>query len=196
MASANPKRKRLSDVFSSAPLVKKMGKEKAVPWENVAPARVAEWLDVYAKANNTSREIMLASILPTVARLTGETTIKVDCKLKTEQINLFVICLSEPGSGKSPAFQNGCSQLVRLHVEEQASTTLFVDEFTEAGLFQQLKSSLGRKAINGKEEVSQFFEPISHGFKEKGRVDAERLIQLYDGSTWVYTKGDKSSRQV
>ena len=51
--------------------------------ENVAPARVAEWLDVYAKANNTSREIMLASILPTVARLTGETTIKVDCKLKT-----------------------------------------------------------------------------------------------------------------
>ena len=83
MASANPKRKRLSDVFSSAPLVKKMGKEKAVPWENVAPARVAEWLDVYAKANNTPREIMLASILPTVARLTGETTIKVDCKLKT-----------------------------------------------------------------------------------------------------------------
>ena len=108
-----------------------------------------------------------------------------------------MICLSEPGSGKSPAFQNGCSQPVCLHVEEQASTTLFVDEFTEAGLFQQLKSSLGRKAIIRKKEVSHFFEPISHGFtEEKRRVDAERLIQLYDGSTWVYTKGDKSSRQV
>ena len=144
-----------------------MGKEKAVPWENVAPVCVAEWLEVFMKANNTSKEIMLASILPMLACLTGETTIKVECKLKTERINLFVICLSEPGSWKSPAFQNGCSQLVRLHVEEQASTTLSVDEFTEAGLFQQLKSSLGRKAIIGKEEVLKMFESISHGFKEK-----------------------------
>ena len=24
----------------------------------------------------------------------------------------------------------------------------------------------------------------------------ERMIQLYDGSTWVYTRGDKSARQV
>ena len=197
MASAFPKRKRLSNVSFSAPQIKQLGKEKVMPWNEIAPKRIGEWLDVYAKANNTSREILMASILPTVACLTGETTVRVDCKLKTEQINLFVVCLSEPGSGKSPAFQNGCSQPVRLHVEDQTSTTLFVDEFTEAGLFQQLKTSLGHKAILGKEEVSQFFEPILHCGKEKGRaVDAERLIQLYDGATWVYTKGDKSSRQV
>ena len=73
---------------------------------------------------------------------------------------------------------------------------LFVDEFTEAGLFQQLKTSIGHKAIIGKEEVSQFFEPLLHSLKDKGHVDVERSIQLYEGVTWVYTKGDKSSWQV
>lgn len=156
---------------------------------------MSEWLNVYARANNTSREILLASIFPTVACLMGATNIKVDCKLRHEHVNLFMLCLSPPGSGKSPAFQNGCSQPVRLHVEDQASTTLFVDEFTEAGLFRRLQSSMGHKAIVGKEEVSQFLEQIL-GVKEKSRLDVERLITLYNCATWVYTKGGKSKRQV
>lgn len=125
----------------------------------------------------------------------GATNIKVDCKLRHEHVNLFMLCLSPLGSGKSPAFQNGCSQPVRLHVEDQVSTTLFVDEFTEAGLFRQLQSSMGHKAIVGKEEVSQFLEQIL-GVKEKSRLDVERLITLYNCATWVYTKGGKSKRQV
>ena len=126
----------------------------------------------------------------------GQTTIKVDCRLRPEQVNLFLICLSPPGSGKSPAFQNGCSQPIRLHVEEQKSTNIFVDEFTEAGLFQQMKGAQGHKAIVGKEEASQFIDGILSGAREKSKIDVERLIQLYDGATWVYTKGNKSARQV
>ena len=30
----------------------------------------------------------------------------------------------------------------------------------------------------------------------KKKMDVERLIQLYDEAMWMYTKGDKSSRQV
>ena len=121
-----------------------------IPWDKIAPAAVVEWLDVYAQANNTSRDILLASILPTITCLMGPTTIKVDCKMPTEKVNLFLICLCPPGSGKSPAFQNGCSQPICLHVEEQSKNPLFVDEFTEAGLFRQLNTSSGQKAILGK----------------------------------------------
>lgn len=105
-----------------------------------------------------------------------------------------MVCLSVPGSGTSPAFQNACSQADHIHVEEQSSTTLFID-FTETGLFRQLMTSTNHKAIVGKEEVSQFFEQIL-GVKERSRLDVEMLIQLYDGATWVNTKGDKSARQV
>ena len=73
---------------------------------------------------------------------------------------------------------------------------LFVDEFTEAGLFRQLKATPGHKAITGEEEASQFFERLLGGSREKIKIDLERLIQLYDGCTWVYTRGDKTARQV
>ena len=68
------------------------------------------------------------------------------------------------------------------NVEDQKSMLLFVDEFTEAGLFQQLKATAGSKAIVGKEEVSQLFDNLLQNTKEKSRLDVEQLIQLYDGA--------------
>ncbi|KAL9977262.1 hypothetical protein ACROYT_G014646 [Oculina patagonica] len=135
------------------------------------------------------------NILPTVACLMGPTTIKVECKLRREHVNLFMVCVSAPGSGKSPAFHNVYSQPIRTRVEEQSDTALFADVFTQKGLFNQLKKTRGHKAIVGKEEVSQFFEQIL-GVNERSRLDVERLIQLYDGATWVYTKGDKEIRML
>lgn len=49
-----------------------------------------------------------------------------------------MVCLSVPGHGKSPTFKKACLQPVRIHIEKQLSTTLFTDDFTEAGLFRQL----------------------------------------------------------
>lgn len=121
-----------------------------------------------SKANNTNRNILLTSILPTVASLMGKTTIKVDCKLRPKQINVFMVCLSAPGSRKPPTFENACSQPVQLYFEDQEfMPALFLDEFTEVGLFQQLKSTKRSKAIVGKEEVLQIFEQlILQGRKE------------------------------
>ena len=146
----------------------------------------------------TTRDILLASVLPTVARLMGPSTVKVDCRIRAETINLYMICLCEPGAGKSPALQHGCAQPIRLHVEAKEDNPIFVDEFTEAGLFRQLKyikPSL-HKAIVGKEEASQFFDQLLGAPREKSHIDMERMIQLYGGSTWVYTRGDKSECQV
>ncbi|KAL9977882.1 hypothetical protein ACROYT_G015337 [Oculina patagonica] len=108
------KRRRVSDISAMASKVKQTASEMRLLWDTVACANVAQWFDVYSKANNTSRDI-----LPTVVCLMGQTTIKVDCRLRPEQVNLFIICLSSPGSGKSPTFHNGCSQPVQLHIEEQ-----------------------------------------------------------------------------
>ncbi|KAJ7340380.1 hypothetical protein OS493_003124 [Desmophyllum pertusum] len=69
--------------------------------------------------------------------------------------------------------------------------TIFVDEFTEAGLFQQMKGAQGHKAIVGKEEASQFIDGILSGAREKSKIDVERLIQLYDGATWVTQRAIK-----
>ena len=94
--------------------------------------------------------------------------------------------MSRPGSGKSPAFQNGFSQPICLQVQKQSQNPFCVDEFTDVVFFD--------KAIISK-EVSQFFKQIQ-GVKEKCKLDVQWLIQLYDSATWVYTKEDESARQV
>ena len=196
MASAFPPSAKRARTAAEAPSVRKQGKEVSIPWDEICPTFISEWLDTFSKANNTTRDILLASVLPTVACLMGPSTVKVDCRIRAETVNLYMICLCDPGAGKSPAFQHGCAQPIRLHVEAKEDNPLFVDEFTEAGLFRQLKSTPGHKAIIGKEEASQFFEQLLGASREKSRIDMERMIQLYDGSTWVYTRGDKSARQV
>ena len=86
-------------------------------------------------------------------------------------------------------------QPVRLHVEAKEDIPLFVDEFTEAELFRQLKGTPSHKAIIGKEEASHFFEQLLGGLREKNRIDFDRLIQLYNGGTWVYARDDETTCQ-
>ncbi|KAL9977403.1 hypothetical protein ACROYT_G014799 [Oculina patagonica] len=60
-----------------------------------------------------------------------------------------------------------------------------------------MSTAPGHKAIIGKEEVSQLFDQLLGASREKSKIDVERLIQLYDGSTWVYTSGtSKDARRV
>lgn len=175
--------------------VMKQGKAGVIPWEDIMPYNIVSWLENYAYSIDSTKEILLASILPSVATLMGQATVRVPSKLFPENINIFMVCLCEPGAGKSPAFQHGCQVPLRLHVEQKNNNSpLFVDDFTEKGLFKQLGSATGGKAIIGKEEVSQFFERVL-GTRETS-IDMERLINLYDGATWLYSKGDKTARQI
>ena len=187
------KRSRTEDKQSA---VCKQGKEHSIPWRDVCPDQISDWLDIFGKAHNTTREILLASILPTVASLMGPSKIKAESKIYAESVNLLMVCLCDPGAGKSPAFQKGCFEPVRLHVEEKKKISLFVDDFTKAGLFSHLNKTPSHKAIIGKDEVSSFFKQFLTRSDERGKIDLERLIQLYDGSAWVYTKGDGTERQI
>ena len=87
----------------------------------------------------------MASILSTVACFMGPSTIMIDCRIRAETVNLFMICLCDPGAGKSPAFQHGCAQPIRLHLETKEDNTLFVDEFSETGLSVNLKQQMATK---------------------------------------------------
>ena len=152
MASAFPPSAKWARTAAEAPSVRKQGKEVSIPWDEICPTFISEWLDTFSKANNTTRDILLASVLPTVACLMGPSTVKVDCRIRAETVNLYMICLCDPGAGKSPAFQHGCAQPIRLHVEAKEDNPLFVDEFTEAGLISgslnqhlAIKPSLARR---------------------------------------------------
>ena len=52
--------------------VKQSATLQPIPWEDIAPDNVCEWLDIFSKANNTTKEIALASILPNYCMPIGE----------------------------------------------------------------------------------------------------------------------------
>lgn len=58
-----------------------------IPWKDICPAQISKWL---------------------VVCLMGQSTTRVGCRIRAESINLFMICLRDPGTGKPPAFQQ-CS---------------------------------------------------------------------------------------
>ena len=45
-------------------------------------------------------------------------------------------------------------------------------------------------------EKSPTFEQLLGGSREKTRIDLKRLIQLYNGGTWVYTRDEKTTRKL
>ena len=61
MASAfSPSAKR-ARTAAEAPSVRKQGKEVSIPWDEICPTFISECrLDTFSKANNTTRDILLA----------------------------------------------------------------------------------------------------------------------------------------
>lgn len=117
MASFTPKRAKAIDSE-----VMRQGKTEVLPWEDIMPVTVVSWLENYAFSIDSTKDILLASILPSVSTLMGETAVRVPSKMFPENINIFAICLCEPGAGKSSAFQHGCQVPLRLHVEQKTTT--------------------------------------------------------------------------
>lgn len=87
----------------------------------------------------------------------GQSTTKVDFMLHPRHVNILTVCIFMPVSVITLAFQTVCLHPVCIQLEEQSSTTLFVDDFSEAGLLRQLMTSARHKPKVGKEEVSQVF---------------------------------------
>ena len=50
--------------------------EIQIPWDEIAPFIIQEWLDTYAKSHGTSRDLLLAGMLSATSSLIGNATIK------------------------------------------------------------------------------------------------------------------------
>ena len=60
----------LEEVNSVSDLERKLA-EIHIPWDEIAPAHIHEWLNVYSKSHGTSPELLLAGILPCISALIG-----------------------------------------------------------------------------------------------------------------------------
>ena len=86
----------------------------SLPFEEIVPAAVKDWLNVLARSHGTTREMLLLSALTSTSALIGKSSVQVFSTYE-EGGNLFVVVVSPSGSGKTPACHLGCIDPIVEH---------------------------------------------------------------------------------
>ena len=95
----------------------------SLPFEEIVPAAVKDWLNVLARSHGTTREVVLLSVLTSTSALIGKSSPQVFSTYK-EGGNLFVVVVSPSGSGKTPACHLGCIDPIVEHIEPKINKNL------------------------------------------------------------------------
>ena len=95
----------------------------SLPFEEIVPAAVKDWLNVLARSHGTTREVVLLSVLTSTSALIGKSSLQVFSTYK-EGGNLFVVVVSPSGSGKTPACYLGCIDPIMEHMEPKINKNL------------------------------------------------------------------------
>lgn len=118
MATPPSKRARLSNSLPRsisreiATEISQKAMSHLLPWSDIMPPAVYDWIEAFALAHNTRPEFVLMGAIVTTAALMGPNT-KVSIRSTYEEpTNVYAICLAYPGAGKSQAFRLSISEPV------------------------------------------------------------------------------------
>ena len=153
-----------------------------LPWNQVMPRAIHDWLEAFAFAHNTCPEFVLMGSIVTAAALMGPNT-KVSIRSTYEEPTIiYAICLAHPGAGKSQAFRLSISDPVA-----SPACNMMVDDYTRQGLFKHLKDHDGR-ALVVHEEMTVFFDLVQKCQLE-GSGERQLYCRLYDGGKRIKSTG-------
>ena len=189
MSTPPGKRQRLLPSVSVSPAhaqeVSKAAQDAPFPWKDAVPEDLARWFEMFAKSRNTLPEFVFTAALTTVAAIMGP---KVYVRLRKEYpepVNLFTICMAEPGAGKSQAFR--MSIIDPLMSLGGPMSNILVDEYTRRGLFRHLQRNYGRGLL-AYEELTSFFDQV-HRKQLEGTGERQMFCRLYDSGRWTSSVG-------
>ena len=154
----------------------------SLPFEDIVPEKIREWLDVFAQSNGTTRELLLVSALTITSALIGKSTVEVFSTYR-ENGNIFFVAVAPSGAGKTPACHIGCVDQID-HLEKKIEKSIILDE----------ASSMVSSAITNRDTVPILC--IDEAYSNVSKVaqvnlTMERLCKCFDGDCWYVLKGTK-----
>ena len=157
------------------------------PWKEVMPVEIYNWLETLAKAHNTKEEFIFIGMLAATAAIMGPLAHVKVRETYQEPMSLFLICIADPGSGKSQGFSLSVRQpLCNLVLEEKRE--MIVDDYTRQGLFKHLANRNGH-ALVAQEEMTAFFDLLQRRQME-GQGERQLYCRFYDGGDWIKSTGE------
>ena len=178
---------------SDTQMVYSLKKARKIPFPLQAfPETFVQWISALAFSINTKPEFILLSVMSVISTLVGpKTKIKIRDRYH-ESCNLFLVCLSEPGAGKSQAFEVTVEE--PLKQLKSPASSIVVHDFTRKGLFQHLVAHEGR-ALLAHSEMSSFYELILKK-QQEGSGERQFFCRLYDGSAeWALTTASLTAKE-
>ena len=156
------------------------------PWSAVVTKDVQDWFEAFAFAHNTRPEFifMMGALVTTAALMGPKAKVRVRDNYE-EPTNMYAICLTDPGAGKSQAFRLSITEPTRTLTEPAAS--MRVENYTQLGLFRHLQDHNGTTLV-AQEEMSAFFDLLQRRQLE-GSSERQLYCSLYDGSSWIKSTG-------
>lgn len=164
-----------------------------IPWDEVAKPAIREWLSLFAKAKGTCKEFLLASCLPTVSVLMGNSVVEI-FEDYDERVNLYMRALGGLATGKTQSHKNCVTQPILKSLEGKVGGELLLEDATSKGLFKFFSRSENRVTLCAMDECQEWFKEVV-GFKSSASAPSMKpLLQCYDGSHWYEAKGNTNKR--
>ena len=178
---------------SDTQMVYSLKKARKIPFPLQAfPETFVRWISALAFSINMKPEFILLSVMSVISTLVGpKTKIKIRDRYH-ESCNLFLVCLSKSGAGKSQAFEVTVEE--PLKQLKSPASSIVVHDFTRKGLFQHLVAHEGR-ALLAHSEMSSFYE-LTLKKQQEGSGERQLFCRLYDGSAeWALTTASLTAKE-
>lgn len=143
------------------------------------------WLDLFEKATNCSKSLVLSSVIALASALCGPNT-KVTTRdgSFSNSLNTFLIAVCDPGGGKSNTFDR-VIQPVLDNTCKRHGLNLQIESYTTAGIQAHQISNKGYGLITG-DEGHRFLSSVNIK-QNKGEAEKALLCKLWGG------KGDTNA---
>ena len=121
-------------------------KDCSIPWKDIAPQKIDEWLTTFALAKGTCKEFILASSFPAVSALMGNSVVEIFDGFE-ERANLYMLALGGPSTSKTQSHKNCVTEPILHNLETKTGAGLVIEDATSKGLFNFYIRSKNRVAL-------------------------------------------------
>ena len=111
-----------------------------------------------------------------------------------EHVNLYMLALGGPSTGKTQSHKNCVTQPILHNLEGKVGGELLLEDATSKGLFKFFSRSDNRVALCAIDECLEWFKEVVGLKRAASAPSMKRLLQCYDGSYWYETKGNANKR--
>lgn len=164
-----------------------------LPWKDIAKDEVEGWMTTFSNAKGTCKEFLLASSFPAVSALMGNAVVEIFDGYE-ERVNLYMLALGGPSTGKTQSHKNCVTQPILHHLEGKVGEEMLLEDATSKGLFRFFTRSANRVALCAIDECQEWFKAVVGTKSSALAPSMKRLLQCYDGSHWYETKGNTNKR--